>query len=94
MIFEADRRGLSHRHRRLHAAFELAMTVANFLAALLFVIGSVCFFSEDWLYLGTWLFVIGSALFMVSPALNVIRELRLAAMGDVDDLANRFEDGS
>ena len=92
MLFEHDRQHRSAHHRRLHALFELAITVSNFMAAFLFVIGSVMFLFEAWITTGTWLFILGSMLFMVSPALNVIREIKLAALGDYADLARKFED--
>lgn len=34
-------------------------------------------------------FLIGSALFALKPAIRFVRELRLAAMGDEEDLAER-----
>lgn len=91
-MFRQDRRDRSTRHRDIYAAFEIVMTLSNFMAALLFVIGSICFFSEAWQTLGTWLFLVGSALFMISPALNVIREIRLAALGDETELAREGEE--
>lgn len=43
-----------------------------------FVIGSVCFFSEDLTLQADWLFLIGSILFAVRPSVAVIREVHLA----------------
>jgi hypothetical protein len=38
------------------------------------------------------LFLVGSLLFAAKPTLRLIREIKLYRMGDVDDLAHRFED--
>jgi hypothetical protein len=46
-----------------YARFELAYTLVDVTAALLFVIGSIMFFSEDWLTTGTWCFLVGSICF-------------------------------
>ena len=54
------------RHRRYvsdeeyYAWFELAYTTVDVCAALLFVVGSIMFFSTEWLTTGTWCFLIGS----------------------------------
>ena len=58
--------------------------------AICFVIGSVMFLYESWQTFGTWLFIVGSILFATKPTLRLARELKLAAMGDADDLAKRL----
>ncbi|MBB5515006.1 hypothetical protein FHS89_001016 [Rubricella aquisinus] len=90
-LFRRDHHALGPEAVRLHAAFEIALTVCDFLAAVLFVIGSVMFLSGDWERAGTYLFIIGSLLFAVSPALKVWREVKLARMGDLETLAKRDE---
>ena len=91
-IFRNERRDQSEAHRRLYARFELAHTVVEFMAAFCVIVGSVMFFSDAWLTPGTWLFLVGSLLFAAKPTLRLIREIKLYRMGDVDDLAHRFED--
>ncbi|QUJ75857.1 YrhK family protein [Sulfitobacter albidus] len=91
-LFHRSRRHDSDAHRKLYARFELAYTVVDFTAALLFVVGSVMFFSEAWQTTGTWLFLIGSLCFAAKPTLRLLREVRLYRMGDAQDLAERFED--
>ncbi len=91
MLFEKNTRDRSAEHRRTYAIFELFYTVIDFAAAFLFIIGSIMFFSEAWTYTGTWLFLIGSIFFAMKPALRLIRELKLAAIGDTEDLAERFK---
>ncbi len=91
MLFSRDHRqdGTDHQ-RRIYATYEIIYTFVDFIAAILFVIGSIMFFSETWEVFGTWLFLIGSLCFAAKPSLRLIRELKLASMGDVDDLADRF----
>lgn len=68
----------SRQHEQVYRAFEWINTVVELSAALLFLIGSLMFFSEDWLGTGIWLFVLGSAAFAVRPVLTLVREVRLA----------------
>ena len=59
------------------------------MAALSFLVGSILFF---WKSLGTAaisLFVIGSFYFAMKPTIRLVREQRLAAMDDEEDLARR-----
>ena len=91
MLFIHDHRKGTDRQRSIYAAFEITYTFVDFAAALCFVVGSVMFFSEDWQTFGTWLFLIGSICFALKPTLRLIRELKLAAIGDDKDLAQRFK---
>lgn len=85
------------RHRRYvsdeeyYAWFELAYTTVDVCAAGLFVVGSIMFFSTEWLTAGTWCFLIGSLCFALKPTLRIIRELRYVRDNDLKDLAKRFE---
>lgn len=78
-------------NRRLHAAYELVYTLVDFAAALLFVIGSVMFFSEQWQRAGTWMFLIGSGFFAFKPTIRLIREIHFLRRGRVEPLAERAE---
>ncbi|SMY06781.1 YrhK family protein [Flavimaricola marinus] len=91
MIFTKDLRSDSDQRRR-YALYEIAYTMADFLAAALFVIGSVMFFSDAWQTVGTWMFLFGSILFACKPTIRLVRELHLAAMGDTKDIAERLKD--
>lgn len=91
MMFESNRRDHSADHQKLYATFEIMYTLIDFAAAVLFIVGSIMFFSEDWTYTGTWLFLIGSIFFAAKPALRVFRELKLAAISDTEELAKRFK---
>ncbi|MBM6621912.1 YrhK family protein [Micrococcaceae bacterium RIT802] len=89
MLFSSDRRDNSPDHRRLYAAFEIAYTVVDFTAAGLFIVGSILFFSESLMIPGTWCFLIGSFCFALKPTLRLIREVRLARLDDLQQLADR-----
>ncbi|MGR3802090.1 YrhK family protein [Marinibacterium profundimaris] len=90
MLFQTDHRHGTHDQRRIYAWFEIAYTIIDFAAATLFVIGSFMFLSEEWTMTGTWCFIVGSFFFAAKPTLRLVRELKLAAMGDEEDLAERF----
>lgn len=92
MLFSRDY--LKHgndRQRRIYATYEIIYTLVDFIAAILFVIGSIMFFSAAWETFGTWLFLLGSLCFAAKPSLRLMREIKLASIGDVEDLASRFE---
>ena len=86
-LFQVDRSQSSKRHQLVYARFEIAYTLADFMAAVLFIIGSVMFFCEAWVTIGTWLFLIGSVLFATKPSLRLIWEICLYRMGNLSDLA-------
>jgi len=87
-FFQRDHRSKGPEHRKIYARFELAYTFADFMAAVLFIVGSIMFFSEAWTTFGTWLFLFGSILFATKPTLRLCREIYLYRMGDFDDLAD------
>lgn len=89
-LFSHKNRQRNHETRRVYAAFELLYTVVDFSAALCFTIGSVMFFWDSLMTTATWFFTVGSVFFMAKPTLRLIREVKLAAMGDADDLADRY----
>lgn len=85
-LFDPENRTRSAEHKRIYALYELAYTINDFGAALMFVIGSIMFFSEKWTHFGTWLFLIGSIMFGLRPAIKLARELKYLRMGDYDDV--------
>jgi len=91
MLFDRDHQHGDLAKRRRYARFEIAYTLADFGAAFSFVIGSIFFFSERLMTAGTWLFLIGSILFAAKPSIRLIREIKLAAMGEDEELAERYE---
>ncbi|MCB1425855.1 MAG: YrhK family protein [Zhengella sp.] len=89
-LFAPGNRNLSPRHKALYAAYEIAFTTVDFLAAFLFVIGSVMFFYKSMETPAIWCFLVGSVCFALKPTLRLARELHYLALGDVDDIAGRF----
>lgn len=85
-LFAPENATKNRASRNLFAYFELLHTLIDFGAALCFFVGSIMFFSPAWQTPGTWLFVVGSALFAAKPTIRIIRELRLLAQGDFEDL--------
>lgn len=92
-LFSPSAATRSPAHARVHAAYELALTLASVAAALLFIVGSVMFFSEPWVIPGTWCFLVGSVLFAIAPSLKLVREVHYLRLGDADRLARKIEDG-
>lgn len=91
-LFHPATRSLSERHARIYAAYEIAHTLVDFAAAVLFVIGSALFFSEATTYVATWMFLIGSLCFALKPSLRLARELHYLRIGKLDELAARSTD--
>lgn len=91
-LFSHENRERNAETRRVFAAFELAHTIVDFLAAFSFLAGSILFFWPAWETPAIWLFVVGSVFFAVKPTLRLVRELKLATMGREQDLADRFRE--
>lgn len=89
-LFSPDASTKSARSRAVYALYELAHTIIDLSAALLFLVGSVLFFYAALQDAGTWCFVVGSLFFAMKPTLRFIREIHLLRIGDYDDLAARL----
>jgi hypothetical protein len=89
--FNPENRNRTPRNRRLYAAYEVGYTAVDFAAALLFLVGSVLFYSQQTQTIATTMFVAGSICFALKPSLRLAREIHYAAIGDLDDLAKRAE---
>lgn len=87
-LFDRDRREENPRTRRLYAAWELVYTLVDFGAAAAFLVGSVLFLYESLHTSATWCFIVGSALFAIKPTIRTWRDIKLASMGDVEELEN------
>jgi hypothetical protein len=81
--------GQTERRKRIYAAYELWYTVVDVGAAICFLAGSLLFLSEETKAFGTYLFIAGSVLFLMKPAIRLLREVRYAANGEIDTLAHR-----
>ncbi len=81
-LFQSRRFDASSRHRQVYSAYEIAYPTVDWLAAVLFVIGSIMFLYDDLMHTGTWLFIIGSVCFALRPSIRLARELHLARLGE------------
>jgi hypothetical protein len=88
-LFQPENATATPRRRRLYAIYELVYTAIDLSAALLFIVGSVMFFSDAWQTAGTWCFLVGSIFFAFKPTLRVVREIHFYRIGDLEDLAKR-----
>lgn len=79
-LFQTRRFDASPRHRRIYRAYEIAYSVIDLLAAVMFIVGSFLFLDEATIRAGTWLFIIGSVFFAARPAVRLARELHLAGL--------------
>ena len=64
-------------HKILKKIYTILHMIADFMAALLFLIGSIMFLYPEWVDRGTWLFIIGSLLFLMKPAIKLTHDLHL-----------------
>jgi hypothetical protein len=74
-IFQPKNNVESPEHERIYAIYEVWYTVVDFLAASLFLVGSVLFFWSSTQMPAIWMFVIGSICFALKPTLWLMREL-------------------
>ena len=88
-LFEPDRPHRSLQHNRIYALYEIAFTTVDFLAAALFITGSVLFFDKATVNAGTWLFLFGSICFALKPTIRLAREYHLWRIGDYSQLSDR-----
>jgi hypothetical protein len=79
-IFQPQNNSASPEHERIYAIYEVWYTAVDFLAASLFLVGSVLFFWSSTQMPATWLFVIGSLCFALKPTLRLMRELTYLRM--------------
>ena len=91
-LFSHEARQRSADTRRVYAAYEIAHTVADFIAAISFLIGSILFLWPGYEDTAIWLFIIGSVFFCLKPTLRLAREVQLWRMGNLDQLAERLRD--
>lgn len=75
--FDHRLRDATPKSARISALYEIAHVMVDFLAAILFVIGSALFFFPSTTYAATWMFLIGSIFFATKPTLRLAREIHL-----------------
>ncbi|MFV1464988.1 MULTISPECIES: YrhK family protein [unclassified Phaeobacter] len=88
-LFHPDNRNRSDRHKKIYAYCEIAYTMVDVSAAVLFVIGSILFFNDATVTPGTWLFLVGSILFGLRPTIKLYREYAYLRLGDYDDITRQ-----
>ncbi|SDH96260.1 YrhK family protein [Lutimaribacter saemankumensis] len=91
-LFSHENRERNAATRRVYAAYEIAHTAVDFLAAISFLVGSVLFLFPDYERPAVWLFIVGSVFFCMKPTLRLAREIQLWRMGRIDQLADRVGD--
>jgi len=79
----------SDAHGRIHAQYEVIYTFVDFMAAILFVVGSVLFFWDSTQFAATWMFLIGSIFFALKPTTRLLRELAYLRLGKTEELERR-----
>jgi hypothetical protein len=60
--------------------YESASIANDVLIGVLFLVGSILFFSEATVVAGTWLFVAGSVLMLIRPTIRLSRRLHLTRL--------------
>lgn len=83
-LFRRELWSLSARHSEVWRQYEILYHVNDFVAGLLFVVGSVLFFWESTQRTATWMFLVGSILFTLRPGIRLMRDLRLTRLPDDD----------
>lgn len=74
---------------RVNGAYE-ALSIANdFLAGLLFLVGSILFFWKATETAAIWCFTVGSVLFVVRPTIRLVRRIHLGPAGGGEGEAAR-----
>jgi hypothetical protein len=86
-MFRKRMQEATSRHEEVYGFYEKLYTTIDLCAGMAFLVGSVLFFWEDTQYPATWLFTVGSVLFVARPASRFAREYHLAQLplpGDRD----------
>jgi uncharacterized membrane protein YgdD (TMEM256/DUF423 family) len=91
-LFNTRNRERNEDTRRTYAQYEIAHTIADFIAATSFLIGSILFLWNDFETQAIWFFIIGSVFFCIKPTLRLAREVQLWRMGNLDSLSRRLEE--
>lgn len=91
-LFDNRNRDRNEDTRRIYAQYEIAHTIADFIAATSFLLGSILFLWNDYETEAIWFFIIGSVFFCIKPTLRLAREIQLWRMGYLDDLSRRLDE--
>ena len=78
MARDIDNLSASEAEHAIWEAYERVHIAFDFMAALLFVVGSVMFLYQSLQTPAIWCFIVGSVFFFVKPAIKVARKIHLA----------------
>ncbi|GGB23938.1 hypothetical protein GCM10011492_12300 [Flexivirga endophytica] len=73
---------IGHEELRIRGIYETLSITNDFLAGVLFVVGSILFFWESTTVTATWFFLVGSVLFVARPAIRLVRRLHLGRIAE------------
>ncbi len=93
-MFDVDDKCQSPKHEKIDTAYELAYTIVDFSAGMLFLVGSGLFFYKQFEKPAIWCFVAGSVLFVLKSTLRLARELHYLAIGKVQPVARSLGVGT
>lgn len=66
---------------QIRQRYEVLSILNDLGIGVLFLVGSVLFLHDSTVYMGTWLFIIGSALLLIRPAIRLARRVHLSRIG-------------
>jgi hypothetical protein len=67
---------------RIRGIYETLSITNDFLAGVLFVVGSIFFFWPSTALTATWFFLVGSILFVARPMIRLVRRFHLGRIAD------------
>lgn len=85
-LFDPSNHTCSKKNKEIYAFYALIYTIVDFSAAIFFVGGSILFFYESTIFIGTWMFLIGSIFFALRPTTKLLRELAYIRAGKYEEI--------
>lgn len=68
---------LGHHQLYITKKYQFFYTLNDFLIALWFLLGSICFLYENFQHFGTWLFILGSFQLLIRPMIRIVHEVHI-----------------
>jgi hypothetical protein len=78
-------------HQQIYTFYELLHTAVDFVAAMLFLVGSILLFNSSTVTAGTWMFVAGSVCFGLKPTIRLVREFHYLRPGYFQRIVERAD---
>lgn len=72
---------IGHEELTIRQRYEVASIINDILIAVWFITGTILFFNEDTVTLGTWFFLIGSVQLLIRPMIRLARRIHITRMG-------------